>query len=89
MLCACCFDRILNVALRRGQVPFVLAETEAHWNLRPRDVAIYVHINLDESHHPMPLVTVHHQLHPVPASSYTLFQAMFGRRYPVSSCCDQ
>lgn len=67
-----------------GQVPFVLAETEVHWNLRPRDMAVYVHVNLDESQHPMPLVTVHHQLHPVPASSYTLFQAMFGRRYPVS-----
>ncbi|KAG0579579.1 hypothetical protein KC19_4G107900 [Ceratodon purpureus] len=71
------------VKFTHQMVPFVLAETEAHWNFRPRDVAIYVHINLDESHHPMPLVTVHHQLHPVPASSYTLFQAMFGRRYPV------
>lgn len=64
-------------------MPFVLAETEAHWSFRPSDMAVYVHINLDESQHPIPLVTVHHQLHPVPASSYTLFQAMFGRRYPV------
>nr|XP_024392964.1 E3 ubiquitin-protein ligase SPL2-like isoform X1 [Physcomitrium patens]XP_024392965.1 E3 ubiquitin-protein ligase SPL2-like isoform X1 [Physcomitrium patens]XP_024392966.1 E3 ubiquitin-protein ligase SPL2-like isoform X1 [Physcomitrium patens]XP_024392967.1 E3 ubiquitin-protein ligase SPL2-like isoform X1 [Physcomitrium patens]XP_024392968.1 E3 ubiquitin-protein ligase SPL2-like isoform X1 [Physcomitrium patens] len=72
-----------QVLLSRRKVPFVLAETEAHWSFRPSDMAVYVHINLDESQHPIPLVTVHHQLHPVPASSYTLFQAMFGRRYPV------
>ncbi|XP_024392974.1 E3 ubiquitin-protein ligase SPL2 isoform X4 [Physcomitrium patens] len=71
------------VKFTRQVVPFVLAETEAHWSFRPSDMAVYVHINLDESQHPIPLVTVHHQLHPVPASSYTLFQAMFGRRYPV------
>lgn len=67
-----------------GQVPFVLADAEARWNHKIRDNAFYVHINMEDSRHALPLVTVYHQLHPVPASSYTLLQAMFGRRYPVS-----
>eukprot|EP01018_Ginkgo_biloba_P007931 Gb_38210 [translate_table: standard] len=59
------------------KVPFVLVENGGLRHLN------YVHINLDESRHPLPLTTVYHQLHPVQASPYTVFQAVFGRGYPV------
>jgi len=72
-----------QVSLTKSKVPFVLADAEARWNHKIRDNAFYVHINMEDSRHALPLVTVYHQLHPVPASSYTLLQAMFGRRYPV------
>lgn len=45
----------------------------------------YVHVNLDGSDHPLPLTTVYHQLHPIQATPYTLFQAIFGNGYPVCS----
>ncbi len=69
-----------------GQVPFVLVESEAHRHPRQRGEAVFVHVNMDGSQHSLPLVTVFYQLHPVPASSYTFLQAMFGRRYPVCNC---
>jgi hypothetical protein len=43
-------------------------------------------MNMEDAKHPVPLVTVYHQLHPVPSSSwYTFLQAMFGWRYLVWS----
>ncbi len=69
-----------------GQVPFVLVESEAHRHPRQQGEAVFVHVNMDGSQHSLPLVTVFYQLHPVPASSYTFLQAMFGRRYPVCNC---
>lgn len=59
------------------KVPFVLIENDRLQNLN------FVHINLDESRHKLPLITVYHHLHPVQASPYTVFQAIFGRGYPV------
>ncbi|KAL3701116.1 hypothetical protein R1sor_019138 [Riccia sorocarpa] len=68
-----------QVTLSRRKVPFVLVGSKAS---KPSEV--YVHVELDDPpKHPLPLVTVYHKLHPVPASSYTFFQALFGRRYPV------
>ncbi|XP_058079818.1 E3 ubiquitin-protein ligase SPL2 isoform X2 [Magnolia sinica] len=58
-------------------VPFVLIEG-GYW---PR--AGYVVVNLDDSIHHLPLTTVYHQLRPVHASPYTIFQAIFGHGYPV------
>ncbi|OAY66711.1 Baculoviral IAP repeat-containing protein 3, partial [Ananas comosus] len=59
-------------------VPFILVEG-GRW---PRSG--YVHVNLDGSDHPLPLTTVYHQLHPIQATPYTLFQAIFGNGYPVA-----
>jgi E3 ubiquitin-protein ligase MUL1 len=64
-------------------VPFVLAERDGEWDQKLGKLAVYVHINIEDAKHPVPLVTVYHQLHPVPSSSYTFLQAMFGRRYLV------
>lgn len=50
---------------------------------KPGELAVYVHINMEDTEHPIPLVTIYHRFHPVPSSSYTFLQAMFGRRYPV------
>ncbi|OAE25939.1 hypothetical protein AXG93_1712s1170 [Marchantia polymorpha subsp. ruderalis] len=73
------FQVFLNVV----QVPFVLAGSDVHSDAS-QSKEVYVHVQLDDPpKHPLPLVTVYHKLHPVPASSYTFFQAMFGRRYPV------
>lgn len=58
-------------------VPFVLVE--GGW--RPQ--SDYVVVNFDGSKHPLPLVTVYHQLQPINASPYTFFQALFGHEYPV------
>lgn len=58
-------------------VPFVLVE--GGW--RPQ--SDYVVVNLDGSKHPLPLVTVYHQLRPINASPYTFLQALFGHEYPV------
>ncbi|KAL3680253.1 hypothetical protein R1sor_023209 [Riccia sorocarpa] len=67
------------VTLSRRKVPFVLVGSKAS---KPSEV--YMHVELDDPpKHPLPLVTVYHKLHPVPASSYTFFQTLFGRRYPV------
>ncbi|KAG6546930.1 hypothetical protein Mapa_011546 [Marchantia paleacea] len=71
------------ITLTRRMVPFVLAGSDVHCDAS-QSKEIYVHVQLDDPpKHPLPLVTVYHKLHPVPASSYTFFQAMFGRRYPV------
>ncbi|KAL6009505.1 hypothetical protein ACLOJK_022734, partial [Asimina triloba] len=59
------------------EVPFVLIEG-SFWPW-----AGYVAVNLDKSTQPLPLTTVYHQLRPVQASSYTIFQAIFGHGYPV------
>lgn len=61
----------------------MLVESEAHRHPHRQGEAVFVHVNMDGSQHSLPLVTVFYQLHPVPASSYTFLQAMFGRRYPV------
>lgn len=58
-------------------VPFVLIEG-GHW---PWTGSVVV--NMDDSAHPLPLTTVYHQLHPIHASPFTFFQAMFGHGYPV------
>ncbi|XP_010261888.1 PREDICTED: E3 ubiquitin-protein ligase SPL2 [Nelumbo nucifera] len=58
-------------------VPFILVEG-GQW---PH--SDYVVVNLDGSRHPLPLVTVYHQLQPVQASPYTFLQALFGHHYPV------
>ncbi|BFI05887.1 E3 ubiquitin-protein ligase MUL1 [Marchantia polymorpha subsp. ruderalis] len=71
------------ITLTRRMVPFVLAGSDVHSDAS-QSKEVYVHVQLDDPpKHPLPLVTVYHKLHPVPASSYTFFQAMFGRRYPV------
>uniref|UniRef100_A0A0C9QP68 RING-type E3 ubiquitin transferase n=1 Tax=Wollemia nobilis TaxID=56998 RepID=A0A0C9QP68_9CONI len=59
------------------KVPFVLTESDELKNLS------HVHINLDDSRHPLPLTIVYQNLNPVQASPYTVFQAIFGRGYPV------
>ncbi|KAH9320579.1 hypothetical protein KI387_015218 [Taxus chinensis] len=66
-----------QVTTSMRKVPFVLIEKEG-WLKFNR-----VHINLDDSRHPLPLTTVYHHLQPVDASPYTVFQAIFGRGYPV------
>ncbi|CAM6049819.1 unnamed protein product [Sphagnum compactum] len=71
------------IKVTKQMVPFVLVESEAHRHPRRQGEAVFVHVNMDGSQHSLPLVTVFYQLHPVPASSYTFLQAMFGRRYPV------
>ncbi|CAM6070731.1 unnamed protein product [Sphagnum tenellum] len=72
-----------QVTVSRRKVPFVLAERDGEWDQKLGKLAVYVHINIEDAKHPVPLVTVYHQLHPVPSSSYTFLQAMFGRRYLV------
>ncbi|KAM7254565.1 hypothetical protein ACFE04_003945 [Oxalis oulophora] len=59
-------------------VPFILVEA-SKWPHSPD----YVFVNMDGSRHPLPLVTVYHQLQPINASTYTLLQAFFGHQYPV------
>ncbi|XP_024398253.1 E3 ubiquitin-protein ligase SPL2 isoform X4 [Physcomitrium patens] len=69
------------VYLERIQtVAFVLASNSEECSSEP---IAYIHVNMDVPKHPIPLLTVHHQFHPVSSSSYTLLQAIFGRRYPV------
>ncbi|XP_043718825.1 E3 ubiquitin-protein ligase SPL2-like [Telopea speciosissima] len=58
-------------------VPFILVEG-GQW-----PGTDYVIVNLDGSRHPLPLMTVYHQLQPVHASPYTFLQALFGHEYPV------
>ncbi|XP_043707274.1 E3 ubiquitin-protein ligase SPL2-like [Telopea speciosissima] len=58
-------------------VPFILVEA-GQWPHTD-----YVIVNLDGSRHPLPLMTVYHQLQPVHASPYTFLQALFGHEYPV------
>jgi E3 ubiquitin-protein ligase MUL1 len=50
-------------------VPFVLVERDGEWDQKLGKLAVYVHINMEDAKHPVPLVTVYHQLHPVPSSS--------------------
>ncbi|XP_024398250.1 E3 ubiquitin-protein ligase SPL2 isoform X2 [Physcomitrium patens] len=64
----------------RRKVAFVLASNSEECSSEP---IAYIHVNMDVPKHPIPLLTVHHQFHPVSSSSYTLLQAIFGRRYPV------
>ncbi|GLJ12588.1 hypothetical protein SUGI_0194080 [Cryptomeria japonica] len=66
-----------QVTLSMRKVPFVLIESEGLQKFS------HVHINLDNSRHPLPLTTVYHNLQPVDATPYTVFQAIFGRGYPV------
>lgn len=60
------------------QVPFILVES-GKW---PQND--YLIVNMDGSRHPLPLVTVFHQLQPITPSPYTFLQALFGHDYPVS-----
>ncbi|THG06432.1 hypothetical protein TEA_000722 [Camellia sinensis var. sinensis] len=67
-----------GVILHRIQtVPFILVEG----GRRPQ--SDYLIVNMDGSKHPLPLVTVYHQLQPISASPYTFLQALFGHEYPV------
>lgn len=66
-----------QVTMSIRKVPFVLVEGQGFYK------GSFVHIDLDESKHALPLATVYHQLHPVQASPYTFLQAIFGRGYPV------
>ncbi|KAH7294995.1 hypothetical protein KP509_27G027900 [Ceratopteris richardii] len=59
------------------KVPFVLTDSQG------LSTGSFVHIDLSDSKHPLPLATVYHQLHPVQASPFTFLQAIFGRGYPV------
>lgn len=61
-----------------SQVPFVLVEGQG-WSHSD-----FVVVNMDGSRHPLPLITVYHQLQPINASPYTFLQALFGHEYPVS-----
>lgn len=58
-------------------VPFVLVEGQG-WSHSD-----FVVVNMDGSRHPLPLITVYHQLQPINASPYTFLQALFGHEYPV------
>ncbi|KAI8544691.1 hypothetical protein RHMOL_Rhmol08G0315300 [Rhododendron molle] len=58
-------------------VPFILVES-GKW---PQND--YLIVNMDGSKHPLPLVTVFHQLQPITPSPYTFLQALFGHDYPV------
>ncbi|KAG0576029.1 hypothetical protein KC19_5G049500 [Ceratodon purpureus] len=69
------------VKFTQKMVAFVLAGNDGECS--STEPIAYVHVNIDNLTHPIPLLTVYHQFHPVPSSSYTLLQAMFGRRYPV------
>ncbi|KAI5077929.1 hypothetical protein GOP47_0007753 [Adiantum capillus-veneris] len=66
-----------QVTVSIQKVPFVLVESQGFHR------GAFVHVDLDESKHTLPLTTVYHQLHPVQASPYTFLQAIFGRGYPV------
>ncbi|KAF7135937.1 hypothetical protein RHSIM_Rhsim08G0239400 [Rhododendron simsii] len=67
-----------GVIIRRTQtVPFILVES-GKW---PQND--YLIVNMDGSRHPLPLVTVFHQLQPITPSPYTFLQALFGHDYPV------
>ncbi|EFJ29866.1 hypothetical protein SELMODRAFT_91152 [Selaginella moellendorffii] len=66
-----------QVAFSRRKIPFVLLDSDPQYD------GACVHINMENVEHPLPLVTVFHQLHPVQTSSSTFLQAVFGRRYPV------
>ncbi|CAM6094372.1 unnamed protein product [Calypogeia fissa] len=74
-----------QVAISRRKVPFVIAAGGASsTQLESRPSQAFVHIELeDQPRQPLPLMTVHREFHPVPASSHTFLQAMFGRRYLV------
>jgi hypothetical protein len=50
-------------------VPFVLVERDGEWDQKLGKLAVYVHINMENAKHAVPLVTGYHQLHPVPSSS--------------------
>lgn len=54
-------------------IPFVLVS----------DSNDYLVVNLDGSTHPLPLTTVFHHLQPVPTTTFTFLQALFGHSYPV------
>ncbi|KAH8955741.1 hypothetical protein BDL97_07G002600 [Sphagnum fallax] len=58
-----------QVTVLRRKVPFVLVERDGKWDQKLGKPAVYVHINMEDAKHPVPLVTVYHQLHPVPSSS--------------------
>ncbi|CAN6465956.1 unnamed protein product [Victoria cruziana] len=57
-------------------VPFVIMEDD-HCPTN------HVDVKLEGSEHPLPLVTVYHQMHPIQVSPYTIFQCVFGHGYPV------
>ncbi|PHT81801.1 hypothetical protein T459_14816, partial [Capsicum annuum] len=59
------------------KVPFVLVGN-GRWP-QPE----YVNVNMDDSRHPIPLVTIYHHLQPVHPTPLTFLQALFGRQYPV------
>ncbi|CAH9145599.1 unnamed protein product [Cuscuta epithymum] len=59
-------------------VPFVIVEA-GRW---PQSE--YVNVKLDGSTHPLPLVTVYHDLHPVEATPLTCLQALLGHQYPIA-----
>ncbi|XP_073296663.1 E3 ubiquitin-protein ligase SPL2-like isoform X1 [Primulina huaijiensis] len=56
-------------------VPFVLVESGK--------ISDYVHVNMEGSRHPLPLITVYRHVHPINAFPSTLLQALFGHKYPV------
>ncbi|KAF3778531.1 Mitochondrial ubiquitin ligase activator of NFKB 1 [Nymphaea thermarum] len=58
-------------------VPFVIME-DVHGSPSSN-----VDVKLEGSGHPLPLVTVYHQMHPVQVSPYTVFQCVFGHGYPI------
>ena len=60
------------------QEPFVLVDG-GKW-----PSSNFVIVNMDGSRHPLPLMTVYHQLQPVNPSPLTYLQALFGHEYPVS-----
>lgn len=69
---------VMSLCFVSVQVPFLLVES-GKWP--PSD---FVVVNMDGSRHPLPLMTVYHQLQPVNASPYTFLQALFGHEFPVS-----
>ncbi|KZV46224.1 mitochondrial ubiquitin ligase activator of NFKB 1 [Dorcoceras hygrometricum] len=56
-------------------VPFVLVEAGKQ--------SAYVHVNMEGSRHPLPLITVYRHVHPINAFPSTFLQALFGNKYPV------
>jgi hypothetical protein len=46
-----------------------LVERDDEWDQKLGKLAAYVHINMEDAKHPVPLVTVYHQLQQVPSSS--------------------
>ncbi|KAL8139784.1 hypothetical protein V2J09_005805 [Rumex salicifolius] len=59
-------------------IPFVLKQGDQ----QPQQN--YLVVNMEGSKHPLPLVTVYHQMKPVDATLFTFLQAFFGREYAVS-----